>query len=103
MRDSNIPKFLAEDLPLFQALIQDLFPGVEIPKRTMDELYSQIEETMEGLSLMSLESFNTKVVQLYDTLLVRFGVMIVGPTGGGKTTCYQILQKSLTALSEANK
>jgi dynein heavy chain len=31
MRDSNIPKFLAQDLPLFQALIQDLFPGINIP------------------------------------------------------------------------
>jgi dynein heavy chain len=31
MRDSNVPKFLADDLPLFFALIQDLFPGIEIP------------------------------------------------------------------------
>lgn len=31
MRDSNIPKFLADDLPLFSALIEDLFPGIEIP------------------------------------------------------------------------
>jgi len=40
MRDSNIPKFLAQDLPLFEALIQDLFPGVHIPEAETGELQS---------------------------------------------------------------
>jgi dynein heavy chain, axonemal len=30
MRDSNIPKFIKEDLPLFNALVGDLFPGIQI-------------------------------------------------------------------------
>lgn len=38
MRDSNIPKFLKDDLPLFSALIQDLFPGIVIPAVNFETL-----------------------------------------------------------------
>jgi len=30
--------------------------------------------------------------------LHRFGVMLVGPTGAGKTTCYKVLEHTMTAL-----
>jgi dynein heavy chain len=51
MRDSNIPKFLKDDLPLFQALIQDLFPGVEIPAVDYGALQTQIVESLADLGL----------------------------------------------------
>ena len=38
MIDSNVPKFLKDDLPLFKALIQDLFPAIVIPKANYGEL-----------------------------------------------------------------
>ena len=40
------------------------------------------------LNLQPAPPFLEKIIQLYDTTLVRHGLMIVGPTGGGKTCNY---------------
>ena len=45
---------------------------------------------------------SAQVVQLYEMFNVRFGVMLVGPTGGGKTQCYRMLQSASGRLREQN-
>jgi dynein heavy chain len=32
LRDVNVPKFLKDDIPLFENIIVDLFPGIEKPE-----------------------------------------------------------------------
>lgn len=38
MRDSNVPKFLKDDLIIFNAIVTDLFPNIEIPSVDYGEL-----------------------------------------------------------------
>ncbi len=45
-----------------------------------------------------LLGFVKKCIQLYETTVVRHGLMLVGPTISGKTKCYEVLRDSLSAL-----
>ncbi|KAB1256908.1 Dynein heavy chain 6; axonemal [Camelus dromedarius] len=98
LRDSNLPKFLADDAVLFSGIISDLFPGVQIPEHDYGILQSTIINVMNGQNLQPETCMVEKVIQFYETMLVRHGVMLVGPTGGGKTTVYRILAETLGNL-----
>ncbi|KAM4603926.1 dynein axonemal heavy chain 6 [Polymixia lowei] len=101
LRDSNLPKFLTHDAVLFGGILSDLFPGVSIPEHDYGVLHSTILESLIKRGLQPLASMTNKVIQLYETMMVRHGVMLVGPTGGGKTTVYTILADTLEALHSA--
>lgn len=103
MRDANVPKFLADDLPLFDGIVTDLFPHTTVPQEAASELSQQIEHSCVALNLLLEEPFKKKCLQLSDTFKVRFGVMLVGPTGGGKSTCFKVLEHARTELGKLKK
>jgi dynein heavy chain len=47
MKDANVPKFLKADLPLFGAIISDLFPGIEIKENDYGKLKVTIEKMID--------------------------------------------------------
>ena len=98
LRDSNVPKFLADDLPLFAAIVQDLFPGVEIPPNEYGELLEALEEEIVKAGLQKVPKFIGKVIQMFDIFCIRFGATIVGPAATGKTSIYRILAAFMTSL-----
>ncbi|KAG2439747.1 hypothetical protein HYH02_010624 [Chlamydomonas schloesseri] len=101
LRDVNVPKFLSHDLPLFDGIITDLFPGVKMPEVDYKSLLRALREACGEMGIQAVESFVGKVIQLYETTIVRHGLMLVGPTMGGKTCCYRSLQKAMTKLAAA--
>ena len=100
MRDSNIPKFLADDLPLFHAIVGDLFPGVAVPVNETGELMQMFLTQLKNHGLQNVTDYNTKILQLFEIFQVRFGAVLTGLTMSGKTTAYRVLADSMTALRD---
>jgi dynein heavy chain len=62
MRDSNVPKFLDDDLVLFHAIIGDLFPGVEVPYVDYGMFKKSIVECTLSKGLQNVDAFIMKVI-----------------------------------------
>ena len=58
LRDVNVPKFLKDDIPLFENIIIDLFPGVERPEVDYGDLGKSITGACEYYNVQEVELFN---------------------------------------------
>ncbi len=60
--DCNIPKFISEDIPLFEGIISDLFPKTDKSKPNYDVLYRAIKDTMILRNLDDNDEFELKTI-----------------------------------------
>lgn len=90
--DVNIPKFTQNDIPLFKAITSDLFPGVDLPEREYTHLLDAIKQVCLESNWQAEPDFLSKCIQLYDTIMVRHGLMVVGESTSGKTVIIESLR-----------
>jgi dynein heavy chain len=100
INDVNLAKFLVYDVPLFQGITSDLFPGIELPTPDYGHLMECIKNNCKKRNLQEVEYFLTKTIQLYETITVRHGLMIVGRPFSGKTSAINVLADALTEMNE---
>jgi dynein heavy chain len=98
--DVNMPKFTSPDVPLFKGIIGDLFPGVETLKSDYGSLMAELERQCGVFGLQGTEPFKSKVIQLWETVMVRHGLMTVGIPPCGKTMVKDVLAETLAAIAD---
>ena len=96
LRDMNLSKFVAEDVPLFLSLISDLFPGIKAEKVDWPFLQGPLKETTNALGLQQHGPWLNKIIELWEMCLVRHSLMLA-PSGVGKTRILEVLMGALTA------
>lgn len=62
--DVNLPKFLAQDVPLFEGIISDLFPGVECPKPDYGLFMEALKDNTVKRHLQPHPWFLEKIIQV---------------------------------------
>ena len=100
MNDVNVAKFLNFDIPLFNGITSDLFKDVEPPKIDYELMISKIMEIFEECNLTFNDYAVEKIIQIYDMILVRHGLMVVGYPFSGKTTALEVLATALKRCKE---
>jgi dynein heavy chain len=90
--DCTFPKFTSEDIPLFNNILEDLFPGQQRMNFDYGNIELGIKKAAKHYNLVLEDSFHDKIIQLYETIRVRHGLMVVGEPFAGKSSIMKTLK-----------
>uniref|UniRef100_A0A1B0EXW2 AAA+ ATPase domain-containing protein n=1 Tax=Lutzomyia longipalpis TaxID=7200 RepID=A0A1B0EXW2_LUTLO len=86
------------DIILFEDICKDLFPNVKLPTRDREDVNKWLEVKAKERNIQLTPWFKETILQIYETLLVRHGLVVVGEPMAGKTTAYQLLASALREI-----
>jgi dynein heavy chain len=101
LRDMNLSKLVAQDVPLFEALLNDTFRiDGAIPQKIYEEEEKLINKRIEENILINHPDWYRKIIQVLETSKVRHGFMVIGPVGSGKSAILTVLSEALSLRSK---
>ncbi|XP_035398354.1 cytoplasmic dynein 2 heavy chain 1 [Cygnus atratus] len=100
LRLNTMSKLTFADCARFDALVKDVFPGIDFKDVEYVKLTTALKQVFEEAHLEIINTQIKKALELYEQLCQRMGVVIVGPSGAGKSTLWRMLK---TALGKTGK
>lgn len=93
--DTILPKLVAQDVPVFETLLKGVFPGTDTHRIQEDVLRAHVIKLAKDRHLVAHDQWVEKTLQLYQVMQLRHGVMLVGPSGSGKSCSWRVLMDAL--------
>lgn len=75
--------------------------GVQLPPPDYEQLTAALKQQCNQHNLQPTDYFLLKTIQLYEMIVVRHGLMLVGQPFSGKSSALTVLGGALSNLSEA--
>ncbi len=102
-RFNTMSKLTFSDSKRFDALLKDIFPNVKITEFEYDDLKKALAQTFTEHKLIFNKIQLKKALEVYEQLRQRMGVVIVGPSGSGKSVLWRMLKEALTKTGKMVK
>ena len=93
--ETILPKLVAEDISLFHNLLQSVFPTATVQSLYNTQLKQHITNVCQHQHYQQVDLWIEKIFQLYQVQHLRHGVMMVGPSGAGKTSAWRTLLQAM--------
>jgi len=98
LKINTLSKLTFADSVRFNGLIGDVFPQMKDEDIDYGQLTAVIRTAIEELKLEYVESQVRKILQLYEALNQRMGVVIVGPSGCGTAQGIRMTRRGLNVV-----
>jgi dynein heavy chain 1 len=96
--DNVLPKLVTEDVTVFSSILSEVFPGSSVYQMEDATLKEQLECICKKMHYVTGDNWLQKILQLRQVLEMRHGVMLVGPSGVGKSSALKVLVQGLEKI-----
>ncbi|KAI1945117.1 dynein heavy chain [Ophidiomyces ophidiicola] len=95
VRETIAPKLIRQDVETMLQIQAEDFPSVEYVPANFEKLAEAIREIAAGKNFVATDTWISKILQLYQIQSIHHGVMMVGRSGSGKSSAWNVLLQAL--------